>query len=95
MLEAANGNEALSAIHGYSDGNVDLVVTDVVMPLMGGKDLADRLSKIHPETKVLFTSGYAGDQLGDERLRSERADFLPKPYTMHPLLAKVRLLLER
>ena len=93
VLEAANGNDALKAIDGYSDGKVDLLITDVVMPLMGGRELADRLSKIHPETKVLFTSGYAGDQLGDVRMRDEGADFLPKPYTMNSLVSKVRLLL--
>ena len=73
---------------------IDLLVTDVVMPLMGGTQLATRISDLHPETSVLFTSGYPGDHLLNEGLQYQNVKFLPKPYTQASLTSKVRQVLE-
>ena len=58
----------------------------MVMPLMGGVELAGQMCQIHPETRVLFTSGYTGDQLPDAGEQALKRGFLPKPYTPDSLL---------
>ena len=63
VIEAANGAEGLR-VAGQYQGKIDLVLTDVVMPVMGGKEMADALRGSRPETKVLFTSGYTEDAIG-------------------------------
>ena len=62
LLEAANGNEALRMAQEYA-GEIHLLLTDVVMPQMGGKELADRLKTLRPNIKVLFTSGYTDNAI--------------------------------
>lgn len=66
----------------------------MVMPLMGGVELAGQVCAIHPETRVLFTSGYTGEQLADDGERAREMGFLPKPYTPDSLLGRVRQLLD-
>lgn len=94
VLEATNGLEGLGIAQEHSDDRIDLLVTDLVMPLLGGKGLADKLLEIHPETKVLFTSGYTDDatirNMGTEAGR----DFLHKPFTPTGLAKKVRDVLD-
>jgi two-component system cell cycle sensor histidine kinase/response regulator CckA len=86
VLKAANGQEALRIVRERNGRPIDLVLTDMVMPEMGGKLMADWLRVTNPEIKLLFTSGYSDcgldDQLGLE--------FLPKPYTPSSLVRKVR-----
>ena len=60
VLEASNGHEAIWLAQERAKETIDLLVTDVVMPLMGGTQLASRMADLHPETSVLFTSGYPG-----------------------------------
>ncbi|MGE0713299.1 MAG: PAS domain S-box protein [Planctomycetota bacterium] len=75
------------------EGRVDLVVTDLVMPGMNGRELADRLVASWPETRVIFMSGYAGDTLARRELRPG-VTYLAKPFTFEELTAKVREALE-
>jgi PAS domain S-box-containing protein len=84
VLEAANGGDALcvSAVH---RGVIDAVVTDVVMPQMGGRELALRLREERPEVPVLFVSGYSDD---DTELANSR--FLRKPFSQEELLGALR-----
>ena len=77
-----------------ADG-LDLLITDVVMPLMGGKELAQRLSVQHPKTRVLLTSGYTNEGLVLPDAREPRTDFLPKPFTLPVLAQKVRAVLDK
>ncbi|MGH7230324.1 MAG: response regulator, partial [Nitrospiraceae bacterium] len=92
LLEAASGDEALrcSAEH---QGHIDLLLTDVVMPYMGGRQLSERIASTRPETKVLFMSGYAGDAVLREEILKGTA-FLQKPIAPDALLCAVRELLD-
>jgi signal transduction histidine kinase/FixJ family two-component response regulator len=95
VLEAADGEQALKVAQGYV-GPIDLLLTDVVMPVMGGPELAAELCKLRPETRVLFMSGHP--DRGQERARgvySEGAladveQFLQKPFEIPVLLEKLR-----
>ena len=94
VLEAANGMEGLSVAEAYSDAHIDLLVTDLVMPLLGGTGLADKLSETHPETRVLFTSGYTDDPTIRNMGPDSGRCFLHKPFTPTELAQKVREVLE-
>jgi PAS domain S-box-containing protein len=87
VLGAATGEQALELLARHR-GRIDLLVTDVVMPRMGGPELARRVAALHPEAAILFTSGYVDDpgSLRDALVR--RANFLPKPYTLGALVRK-------
>jgi PAS domain S-box-containing protein len=93
VLEAANGDEAL-AIEKEHAGEIDLVVTDLVLPGMNGKVLYDRLRAMRPRIKVLFTSGYTSDVISRSGLDQDVA-CLPKPFDANSLTAKVRETLNR
>jgi FixJ family two-component response regulator len=71
-------------------GRVALVLTDVVMPGMGGKDLAARIAQVSPGTPVLFTSGYTDGEIVRRGLLSPDAAFLQKPFTPDVLVRAVR-----
>ena len=89
LIEASNSLEALKAVELHS-GPIHLLITDVIMPQMGGVELARRLREIRPEAKVLYISGYMHEALPDT---TPRADVLLKPFTSDVLLARVRALL--
>jgi signal transduction histidine kinase len=93
VVEATNGREALSAIEGRVD-RIALVVTDVVMPVMGGRELVDRLRAARPEIKVIFTSGYASDPHTPQHARDSGAGFLQKPFAPTTVRRSVRELLD-
>ena len=89
----ANGTEALAASERMSDP-VDLLVTDVIMPGMNGRELADRLTLRHPTMKTLFTSGYTADVLGKHGVLDEGIEFIAKPYGSEVILKKIRELFD-
>jgi CheY-like chemotaxis protein len=92
VLEAATGLEALARISEH-EGALDLVVTDVVMPELGGIDLANALARERPGLPILFVSGYREVATGDTS--SERGrPFLEKPYVASTLQARVREILD-
>ena len=68
VLTASNGAEALQIADAPSVPEIDLLLTDVIMPIMGGKEVADRLTAKRPSLKVLFTSGYANDTIASQRI---------------------------
>jgi len=93
VMAAGSGPEAL-AIAGSHPAAIDLLVTDVVMPGMDGRELADRLLPIHPETRCLFMSGYTDDAIVRRGVREEGMPFLQKPFTIDALALKVREVLD-
>jgi CheY-like chemotaxis protein len=94
VLEARRGDEGLQAGDATREP-IHLLVTDVIMPQMGGPELARRITSSHPETRVLFISGYADGAFNHEHVGPEDAHFLQKPFTPDALVRKVREVLER
>jgi len=94
VLEATNGVEALRVAE-ETDGPIHLLLTDVVMPVMGGKDLADQIRILYPDTRVLFASGYTGDDIIRHGILESETDFVQKPLTPTTLFGKVREVLDR
>jgi two-component system, cell cycle sensor histidine kinase and response regulator CckA len=89
VLEAADGAEALSVLSSEGD-RIRLVLTDLIMPHMSGKELARRVAELHPKLPVLFMSGYTEDPIFDE---VSGALFLRKPFTAPVLIETVRRVL--
>lgn len=88
VIEARNGSEAMAISNEHP--NIQLLVTDVVMPVMSGPELAGKLLRSRPDLKVLFMSGYTGKALGNHGVLDPSAHFVPKPVTPDSLLGKVR-----
>jgi PAS domain S-box-containing protein len=76
------------------DGRIDLLLTDVIMPKMGGRDLARALCAEYPSLRVLYTSGYTADAMGRQGELDPGVHFLPKPYVPAVLVKKVRAVIE-
>jgi len=94
VLRASNGVEALGVAWMHAPEKIDLLLTDVIMPQMNGKDLADQLEAIHPETRVLYTSGYTDEVIGHHGVLEEGTRFLQKPFSQPTLAHKVREVLD-
>ncbi|MGA8150250.1 MAG: PAS domain S-box protein [Terriglobales bacterium] len=94
VLQAENGAAALRLTQQYSDP-IDMLITDVVMPGMSGRELSARLSASHPYTKVLYLSGYTEDAIVHEGVLEPGTAFLQKPFTLHALARKIREVLGR
>ena len=91
MISAAAPREALAAaeLHDF-----DLLVTDVVMPELNGRELAELLELTRPDLRVLYTSGYASHVLLEDGVLSEATNFLQKPFPLDALARKVREVLD-
>jgi DNA-binding response OmpR family regulator len=94
VLSASNGQEGLQEAREHKGSPIRLVVTDVIMPLMGGKVMAEWLQTADPELKILFTSGYTDDAITHHGVLETGVQFLPKPYTPATLACKVREMLD-
>ncbi|MBN1379152.1 MAG: PAS domain S-box protein [Gammaproteobacteria bacterium] len=93
VIVARNGTEALG-IAEHNLANIDLLFTDVVMPEMGGKEIADILKQQKPDLKVLFSSGYTEDQIAKRGILNKDVIFLHKPYSTDALARKIRDVLD-
>jgi len=94
VMTASDGAEALRLVHDRTP-QIDLLATDVVMPNMSGRDLADRLRKERAGLKVLFMSGYTDDTLLRHGVYEAREAFLQKPFALQAFAAKVREILDQ
>jgi len=93
VIESPSGGDALLTCEQHV-GAIDLMLTDVVMPKMGGRQLADRLAGIRPRMKVIFMSGYTDDTIVHQGVLDADVAFLQKPLTPGTVLAKVREVLD-
>jgi len=89
VIEGANGEAGLT-LAAEHHGTIDLVITDVVMPGMGGREMVNRLIETHPTIKVLYLSGYTEDTVVAEGAGESGIAFLQKPFTLLHLTRKVR-----
>ena len=89
LLVAGSGAEAL-AVAARHGGPIDLLLTDVVMPGMSGRDLATQLGALHPEMSVLYTSGYTEEVIAHHGVLDPGLRFLAKPYTPQLLASAVQ-----
>lgn len=94
VLEAANGSDAL-AVYLENRERIDLILLDVIMPKMNGREVYDEIRKVNTDARALFTSGYTGDILAGAAGIDQNVDFIAKPLTPDEFLGKVRELLDR
>ncbi|HXY40144.1 MAG TPA: response regulator, partial [Vicinamibacteria bacterium] len=92
VLACASAAEALAVAAGH-DGPLHLLFTDVVMPSMNGRELADRLTQARRGLRVLYTSGYGGEVIARHGVIAEGAVLLQKPYSLPELARQVRRVL--
>jgi CheY-like chemotaxis protein len=92
VIDAESGKDAI-AIAANADDPISLLVTDILMPFMNGRDLADKIASIRPTLKVLFISAYSAEILTAHNLCPEGSDYIKKPFTAKTLLAKVAMVL--
>jgi len=93
VLDAPNGGEALRVAESHA-GPIHLLLTDVVMPGLSGRQLSDQLTRIRPETRVLYTSGYTDDAVVRHGVLESGIAYLQKPFTVEGLARKVREVLD-
>jgi two-component system, cell cycle sensor histidine kinase and response regulator CckA len=93
VLKARHGKEAMTICRRHG-GPIHLLLTDVIMPQMTGPELAQRVSALRPEMKVLYVSGYTSDALAQRNLMAEGTAFLQKPFTPDTLARQVRAVLD-
>ena len=88
VVQASDGKEALRQLE--LQPRVDLMFTDIVMPDMTGRELADQARKSRPDLKVLYTTGYTRNAVVHNGVLDRDVAFLPKPFTFEQLAAKIR-----
>src|SRR5262249_4457373 len=93
VLEARNGIEALEFCKTY-EGDIDLLLTDIVMPQIGGRELSEKMLQAYPHICILFSSGYTDDAIVRHGILEEDANFIQKPFTLEALARRVRELLD-
>ena len=94
VLEACNGKSAIEVAAQYSE-KIDLLLTDVIMPGINGRELASKLCQSRGDMKVLFISGYTDDRLSSHGVLEPGVALLMKPFTIESLLVTVRNVLDR
>ena len=94
VLDAENGEDALRVSQEH-EGPIDLMITDVVMPKMGGKEAADRLRPLYPQMKVIYMSGYTDNAIVHHGVLAPGLNFIEKPFSPEGLAHKVREVLDQ
>ncbi len=93
IIQAQNGKEALAILSNRSN-QVKLILTDLIMPEMGGKELAEIIMKVDPNLKILFTSGYSDNHMIQRAIIGKNMNFIQKPYTFQSISQKIRMILD-
>ncbi|GAB4370660.1 MAG: hypothetical protein Kow0042_13030 [Calditrichia bacterium] len=94
VLSATNGEEALR-IHRQYSGTIDLLLTDVIMPSMGGKELAEKMLEENPQLKIIYISGYTDNAIAHYGVLEEGVEFVEKPYSHLKLIKRIRQVLDK
>jgi PAS domain S-box-containing protein len=94
VLVASNGREGLRVSREFQ-GPIDLVITDVIMPQMSGREMAEGLKTVRPDTRVLFMSGFTDDVIVHHRVLDESVSFIQKPFSPEGLASKTREVLDQ
>jgi len=89
ILQAQNGFDALETSKTY-EGEIHLLLTDVIMPKMNGQEVADELKKTRPEMQIIFMSGYTDDVIAHHGVLEAGVNFIQKPVTLSRLAKKLR-----
>lgn len=95
VFEAGNGVEALEFIEGHPDQRIDILLSDVAMPYMGGIQLSERLKEAWPDVRILLTSALPQQEVKERCGPAFNPDFLAKPFSVADLSGKLKLLSER
>ena len=93
VLQAGSGEEAIRVFTRFKEP-IHLLITDVVMPMLSGKDVADQIESVHPETKVLYMSGYTDEAIVHHGIVDADIEFIQKPFTERGLTRKIREILD-
>jgi CheY-like chemotaxis protein len=93
VLVATDGQEAVEVFEAHAD-EISLVLLDVVMPKLSGRDACDRIRAINPSVRTLYTSGYSANAIHTRFVLDEGIELIRKPYDMHVLLRKIREVLD-
>ena len=93
VLSAADGKEALILAADRQEP-IDLLITDLIMPHLSGREVSERLTALRPELRVLFMSAYTDDSVVRQHIRSSDVNFIQKPFRLADLTGKVREILD-
>lgn len=93
VIEASNGEEAAEVME-KTESNIDIIVTDVLMPKMNGAEFSNYITKVSPDTPIIYASGYSEDFIEENKILISHINFLKKPYTIKQLAEKIRNLLD-
>jgi CheY-like chemotaxis protein len=94
VIQAENTTAAVELARSTSQ-RIDLLLTDIIMPVMSGVELRDRVRALRPDIKALYMTGYAGQELSRRGLLKSDAPVVQKPFDSYTLLANVRTVLDR
>jgi two-component system, cell cycle sensor histidine kinase and response regulator CckA len=94
LMNVAGGTAVLLVVARTHEGPIHLLLTDAVMPGMNGRELANEIKRIHPETRILFISGYTSNAIVHRGVLDEGVSLLPKPFTRSGLTQKVHEMLD-
>ena len=94
VMAAQDGFDALQILKNFGQQTLHALITDLVMPKMNGRELAKRVIDLHPETKVLYTSGYTDEINIKHEIAVDKVPYLQKPFTAERLASKIRAVLD-
>lgn len=94
VLSSASPNEAILLATEYT-GKINLLITDVVMPEINGRELSEKLQVVYPELKILFMSGYTANIIASRGVLEDGVNFIPKPFSKNDMAVKIREVLDR